>query len=319
MSAPARYRSFVADNARWDAFRFRAGDIVISTPPKCGTTWTQMLCAMLLLDTPDLPRPLAELSPWLDMQTRPIDEVIASLEAQQHRRFIKTHTPLDGLPFDERATYLCVGRDPRDAALSWGHHLANMDFDALVNARSAAVGLDDLAELGDPPPPPPEDPLDRFHAWADADTTTDGTRLAGMLHHLRTFWDRRDEPNVWLFHYADLSSDLPGEMRRLADVLGIEVSDGRIAELAAAASFARMRERASLLAPDVGNRIWRSDADFFHRGTSGQWVDLLDEESVARYHRRVAELVDADLAAWVHGGRLGSTGTGAPTGNGLDR
>ena len=41
-----RYRSLVADSARWDGFAFRTGDIVISTPTKCGTTWTpQMLCA----------------------------------------------------------------------------------------------------------------------------------------------------------------------------------------------------------------------------------------------------------------------------------
>ena len=54
-----RYLSLIADNARWDGFSFREGDIIISTPPKCGTTWTQMICAMLIFQTPDLPQPLA--------------------------------------------------------------------------------------------------------------------------------------------------------------------------------------------------------------------------------------------------------------------
>jgi hypothetical protein len=45
-----RYRSILADSSRWDGFAFRPGDIVISTPPKCGTTWTQMLCALLIFD-----------------------------------------------------------------------------------------------------------------------------------------------------------------------------------------------------------------------------------------------------------------------------
>src|SRR3712207_3557565 len=98
MMRRVRYRSVVADSARWDRFDLRSGDIVISTPPKCGTTWTQALCAFLILGGPDLPAPLDQLSPWLDMQVRPIDEVRAELDAQQHRRFIKTHTPLDGLP-----------------------------------------------------------------------------------------------------------------------------------------------------------------------------------------------------------------------------
>ncbi|MDF2758993.1 MAG: hypothetical protein K0S99_1625, partial [Thermomicrobiales bacterium] len=42
-----RYRSIIADSARWDGFAFRPGDVVISTPPKSVTTWTQMLCALL--------------------------------------------------------------------------------------------------------------------------------------------------------------------------------------------------------------------------------------------------------------------------------
>jgi aryl sulfotransferase len=70
-----RYRSLVDDSARWEGFEFRPGDIVVSTPKKCGTTWTQMLCALLLFDGPAFPEPLERLSPWLDMCNRPIDEV----------------------------------------------------------------------------------------------------------------------------------------------------------------------------------------------------------------------------------------------------
>src|SRR5689334_24191330 len=97
-SPRTRYRSIVADSARWDGFAFRPGDVVISTPPKCGTTWTQMLCALLIFDGPDFPAPLDQLSPWLDMSTRPLAQVMATYAAQPHRRIVKTHTPLDGLP-----------------------------------------------------------------------------------------------------------------------------------------------------------------------------------------------------------------------------
>src|SRR5687767_10791972 len=48
-----RYRSIIADSARWDGFVFRPGDVVISTPPKSGTTWMQMLCALLIFDGPE--------------------------------------------------------------------------------------------------------------------------------------------------------------------------------------------------------------------------------------------------------------------------
>src|SRR5512142_3332097 len=284
MTEPRRYRSVVADNARWTGFRFRAGDIVISTPPKSGTTWMQLLCAMLVFDAVEFDRPLTELSPWLDMQIHPLADVLAALEAQTHRRFIKTHTPLDGLPFDPRVTYLCVGRDPRDVAVSFEHHMANLDMAAFMTVRARAVGLADLAELGPPPAPASEDPLERFRRWLEAEpAATMAPTLGGILHHLATFWDRRNEPNLALFHYGDLLADLPGQLRRLRDVLAIERPDARLEEFAAAATFERMRQRADALAPEVDVHLWRDPRAFFHRGRSGQWRELLDAQDLRRY------------------------------------
>ena len=43
------------DNARWIGFPFREGDVVISARSKTGTTWVQMICALLVFQTQDLP------------------------------------------------------------------------------------------------------------------------------------------------------------------------------------------------------------------------------------------------------------------------
>jgi aryl sulfotransferase len=61
---PVRYLSGDEDSARWAGFPFRAGDIVISTRSKTGTTWVQMICALLIFQTPQLPAPLGRISPW---------------------------------------------------------------------------------------------------------------------------------------------------------------------------------------------------------------------------------------------------------------
>src|ERR1041385_3125526 len=114
------------DSNRWDGFELRPGDIIITTPPKCGTTWTQMICALLILQEPELPVPLDTLSPWIDMVTRARTEVFADLAAQTHRRFIKTHTPLDGIPIDPRVTYIVTARHPLDLAVSLYHHTTNI-------------------------------------------------------------------------------------------------------------------------------------------------------------------------------------------------
>ncbi|CAN5732529.1 hypothetical protein BH20ACT4_BH20ACT4_09290 [soil metagenome] len=57
------YWNFVFDSARWAGFSFRPDDVVICTPPKSGTTWMQMLCAMLLFDAVEFDRPLPDISP----------------------------------------------------------------------------------------------------------------------------------------------------------------------------------------------------------------------------------------------------------------
>ena len=89
MTAVRRYRATMYDSDRWHGFELRRGDIIISTPPKCGTTWTQMICALLILQEPERPLPLDTLSPWIDMVTRARTDVFADLEAQAHRRFIQ--------------------------------------------------------------------------------------------------------------------------------------------------------------------------------------------------------------------------------------
>src|SRR5215472_17717086 len=150
-----RYRTLIMVSQRWEGFEHRSSDIVISTPPKCGTTWTQMLCAMLIFDGPDFPAPLSQLSPWLDQTICSLDTVRALYAAQQHRRFIKTHTPLDGLPMRDDVTYVVTGRDPRDAAVSFEHHAANMDYDRFLELRATAMGNDDLGDM-----PPRRVPLD---------------------------------------------------------------------------------------------------------------------------------------------------------------
>jgi aryl sulfotransferase len=302
-----RYRNWVQDSARWRGFVFRPDDIVISTPPKCGTTWTQMICALLIQQRPTLDTSLDLISPWLDMESRSTIDVFADLDAQQHRRFIKTHTPLDGLPYADRVTYLCVGRDPRDVARSMDNHHENMDDEAFLGARQQAVGLDGLAELvGSGPPARPPTEIERFWRWVDDPTPArhTGSSLLHTLHHLGTFWSVRGRSNIVLLNYDDLKADLEGEMRSLADRLGLAVSEERWPELVAAAGFEQMRDNADHLVPDSTHGIWHDNQRFFHQGESGRWRELLDEDDLRRYATRVAELAPPDLAGWAHHGPL---------------
>lgn len=227
--------------------------------------------------------------------------MLADLDAMDRRRFIKSHTPLDGLEWRDDVTYVAVFRDPRDAAVSWEHHFRNMDLDRILALRAEAHGMEDLAELP-PMPAPIEDPVERW--WAYMTTRARSPEFASNLElyarHAAAAWERRFEPNLVLVHYSDLQQDLDGEIRRIAKRLGIEVAEQRWPELVEAASFSSMRARAGALVPNAG-KIWVDDAGFFHRGTSGQWRDLVGDDVDERYWPIVRELIpDDELLSWLH-------------------
>lgn len=288
-----RYRSPEEDSGRWLDFRYRPGDVVISTRSKHGTTWMQMICALLTFKTSELPAPLPRLSPWLDWLVVPHDEVLAQLEGQQHRRFVKTHTPLDGIPLDPRASFVVVARHPLDAAISLYHQGDNLDRDRMRQLTG---------RQGRRPAPRP--PVHEWLAsWIDRDTDPreDLDGLPGVLWHLSDAWRRRSEPNVVLVHYEDLSADLEGQMRRLAHRLDITVPDHRWPELVTAAGFPAMRERAQQLAPDPAG-VLKDRRAFFRQGRSGAGRHLLTDEQLSRYHARAAQLAPDDLLSWLHRG-----------------
>jgi hypothetical protein len=303
MRAVRRYRATVYDSSRWDGFELRPGDIIISTPPKCGTTWTQMICALLVLQEPELPLALDLLSPWIDMVTRARTEVFADLAAQTHRRFIKTHTPLDGIPNDPAVTYICVGRDPRDVPLSKDRHLYNKYVGRFLAARERSAAIDGIELEPLPPPPPrPDGERERFWKWVDDETppTQIGSTLRRTVEHLQSFRDAADDLDVVFLHYDDLKTDLEGQMRGLAAHLGIEVDEGRWPHLVQAATFESMRSRAGTTVPGGGRDHWVDPVALFSRGTSGQWRDLLDDADLARYTARVRALASDDIVDWLH-------------------
>ena len=291
---PFRYHTPRFDSARWDGLSLRRDDIVISARSKSGTTWVQMICALLIFQTPELPGPLSEVSPYLDWLITPLGELYDRLSSQEHRRFIKTHTPLDGLPLDSRVTYLVIARHPLDVAVSRYHHYGNVNHDRIGEL------IGEPASAGPPPDPIPL--REWLRSWIDRDVEARESleSLPGFIWHLSDAWDRRRQPNVVLMHYDDLQADLEGEMRRLAARLGIAVRDELWPMLVEAATFEHMRARAGRLVPGPPGVIKDSSA-FFRQGTSGSGRELLTEPELARYLARVAQLASPEFLAWLHG------------------
>jgi hypothetical protein len=302
MSTPERTRAYsglVYDSARWDKLTLRAGDIIVCTPAKCGTTWTQMICALLVHQSATLPQPLTRLSRWLDRLAQPIDEVVADFEAQPFRRVIKTHTPLDGLPFDARVSYVVCGRDPRDAFLSMVDHVSNLS-DETVNEIMARLGA-----AGDSLPIP-HDPNVLFPVWMttpEMPWMEDGFPWGSIFYYMRSFWKFRHLNNIAFLHYANLSDNLDAEMRRLSAILGIPIDEAKWPSLVAASCFDAMKTIGEETAPGAHLGEWRDANAFFKMARRGQWRDTLSPANQALYDKLSAERLDPRLKAWLEGGR----------------
>ena len=302
LRAPTRVvHSRVYDSTVWERWKPRSDDIIIGTYAKVGTTWTQRIVCMLVFGTAEA-KSLHEVSPWFERGLGPpMDLRLQAAEAQTHRRFLKTHLPYDALPIYEGVKVIHVARDGRDAALSFHNHLFNFtqarkdDFDRLSLADP---------KFGDRYPPTPEDPAAYFHQWLMSDGDGQGDAGAGFFHMENSYWAARHDPNVLMVHYADLKADREGEMRRIADFLGITVPESVWPSLVKAAGLDEMRQEARALG---GMEFaFKGGADtFFNKGTNGRWQGVFKPEDLAAYDARVKREFEPELARWLEHGRLG--------------
>jgi aryl sulfotransferase len=295
------YQNHHLDSTRWDPVRFRPGDVVISTSYKAGTTWMQNIVAQLIFWDSEIPGPVTEISPWIGMRVRPLEPQLAMLETQAHRRFLKSHLALDGLPYREDVKYIVVGRDARDVFMSLWNHYGNYTpiMQGLLN--------DTPGRVGSPLPWCPEDVSWLWRQWIQLgwfEWESDGWPFWSHLHHLKTWWEWHHLPNILLVHYNDLLADLEGEMRRVAAYLEIEPADDAWPRLVDACTFASMKQHAAKIMPGAELGFVGGTDTFFYRGTNRRWDGALSDEDLALYPEAVERTLSPEAGEWLEKGRL---------------
>jgi aryl sulfotransferase len=292
------YQNHHLDSTRWAHIDLRPDDIIISTAYKAGTTFTQTIVGNLLFWGREHPEVLLSVSPWVEMRRKPIEEVRENLESQEHRRFIKSHVGIDGIPYREDVRYIYVGRDPRDVFMSlWNHYRNNTD--GLIQMLNDAPG-----RVGDPFPRCPDDIRVLWQDWITRgwfEWESDGYPYWSLLHHARTWWEYRHLPNILCVHYNDLLADLGGEIRRIAGFLEIELPDRAFAEITEACGFETAKKNADRITGDMSAMFQGGNQTFFNKGTNGRWRDVLDDADLALYQKAMEKL-PPDLARWLEDG-----------------
>ena len=279
------------DSSVWDDLTFRDDDIVIATYAKAGTTWMQQIIAQLLFDAnPDLA--VAEMSPWVDLRVPPKEVKLPMIEAQTHRRFMKTHLPVDALRFSPNAKYIYIGRDGRDVVWSlYNHHVnANQKWYDALNDTPGRVG------------PPIERPPADVHQYWEEWIEKDGYPFWPFWENVRSWWEIRDLPNVLFVHYSDLKRNMPGQIRDIASFLEIPINEANWEALVEFCSFDWMKKNATKSVP-LGGAFWDAGAQtFIHKGVNGRWAEVLTSEESLAYEKLAESKLGIECARWLRDG-----------------
>ena len=279
------------DSTIWNDFAFREGDVIIGTWAKSGTTWMQQIVGQLLLG-PDPTIRAAELSPWLDIRVMPKEVKLGIMAAQTHRRFVKTHLPVDALVFSTKAKYIYVGRDARDVVWSlFNHH--HQFTDEAYQAFNETPGL-----VGPPLERPIDDIRQYWHEWLDGD----GYPFWSFWENVRSWWAIRDLPNVMLVHFNELKADMEGRMRDIAKFLEVEVDPADWPKICEYCSFGWMKEHAEETAPGGGMMFSGGAKSFIFKGENHRWQNVLSADESAEYETRAIEQLGPEGADWLMNG-----------------
>ena len=211
------YQNFAMDSTFWNDFKFRGDDIFISSYGKAGTTWIQQIVAQFIFKGETVGLPVGDMSMWVDFRLPPLEVKQPLLDAQQHRRFLKTHLPVDALVFSPKAKYIYVGRDGRDSVWStYNQHVNLLDW--------VYEALEELPDMGPViQRPTTEDLREYFYEWYK----NEGYPFWPFWENIRSWWAVRDLPNVMMLHFQNLKDDMQGEMRQVGEFLGCEVDEAK--------------------------------------------------------------------------------------------
>lgn len=279
----------IVDSRMWNDFRYRDDDIVVASVGKAGTTWTQAILVQLIHDAPEVAR-IGQLCRWIDC-TWDKEERMAAVEAQTHRRVLKSHLPADALAISRRAKYIYVARDGRDVVWSkHNHHYNSTDaFYAAVNAQRPA-GTPEIRR-------PSADVHLYYRDWFSGRESQ-----LDFWAHIRSWWAVRELPNVYLLHFQNLKDDLEGQIARIACFLEIEIPQGKMASVVKHSHFKYMKANADEMFP--GMPLVEGGRTFVNEGSNGRWRDVLNTQEIAEYEGRALAELGPDCARWLATGSV---------------
>ena len=179
-------------------------------------------------------------------------------------RVVKTHLAARFVPYDEKARYLVVVRDPKEVLVS-SYHFA--------------------AGVAGPLMPTPDTWLELFLAKSFP-FNFGGT----WAEHTAGYWALRDKPNVLVLFFADMKRDLPGTVQQVANVLGVRLTSAELNAVIERSTFSYMSSIEHKFTPiPNGTLPWGHGLKMMRAGNSGRSDELLSAEQQRRIDAHFVE------------------------------
>ncbi|XP_014679064.1 PREDICTED: sulfotransferase 1C4-like [Priapulus caudatus] len=223
----------------YEKLKCRDDDVYVMSYPKCGTTWMQAIVWLvmndadvafqggskeldelfLLLEWPFNNKNMAEFGKLKKLPECP------DWEARPSPRLFKTHMNFQLLPTQivkrtKTPKIVYVSRNPKDTAVSFYHFTKGFDL--------SPMGMhNDFANSTFP----------EFYKYYMQGKCNYGE----YWQHQVDFWKHRHWENILFVKYEDMKKDLKGEVRRVTNFLGKNLSEEKIDKIVEATTFSSMK------------------------------------------------------------------------------
>jgi aryl sulfotransferase len=268
------------DSTKWDHIDFRTDDIVVSATVKTGCGWIEELVSNILrtliipdYDEESFPGVLVR-SPWIDSKSPPEGVTAAVMRGQLGRRCMKTHLALDALPFSPDVRYICLVHNLNDVMSS--HEFSeglNDTSTKLVRSYSPVVSASDKQTC----------------VQENDAGKVDSDNLGAYWHFVATWMSYKHLSNVLLVHCDHIKGNPKSEARRIAEFLGVSLSENDLDMIVHQSSIAFKKE-------------------FHHKNLGSELHSIVEENTVFlrcdRVHTTMGRVDDQTAAAILRGEQI---------------
>ncbi len=262
----SRTVKFLRGRASFDA---RPDDVWVASYPRSGTTWTQVIAYLIVTGETEFHfRHLAEVSPWWERSLAHREDAVAELRAMATPRVLKTHLPYGWLPAGAR--YLYVWRNPEDVAVSYYHLYRRY------------LGYDGAFE-------------DFFERFLRGDV-----QYKSWFRHVAGWRAHEGDPRVLFIPYDEMRAETPQWVRRIADFLGVTLSDARCDEIVKQTDFGSMKaaEDKFDFASELAMQRRIAEGAFLREGKVRRGEGYLSDEQRATLERERSRQVPLPAVEW---------------------